>query len=234
MPQGRRLCAWVIDDRLCRVVPVYLVQRGIYSVPMCGQHARRNGEIIERIGRSHRSFYGSNRPGRAGHGSKEQQDQWIRRSTTLAFMATATVSRTNEDGEFILPDEDTYDGRVIRIEPFNTFDFNDRTKAVVHARIVFEIGSGEFKGSTADAIYNPSLNEKAKLYGPFKAITGTVPSPGAAYDLEAELLNKPCRFVVEHRQGNQGGVFANVTTVLPPKKAKAPVVTDEELDARGA
>jgi hypothetical protein len=148
----------------------------------------------------------------------------------MAFLATAKVSRTDEDGEYRVPDEDQYEAVVDRIEPFNTVDFNDRTKPVVHARVVFRIVGGEFGGETADAIYNPSLNDKAKLYKPFKAITGITPDPGHTYDLEAELVGKPCRIVVVHRQGNQGGVFANVDSVLPPRRVRTPVVVDQDQD----
>lgn len=139
----------------------------------------------------------------------------------MAFIAKATVAR-EEGEEWVLPDEDEYEAVVDRIEEFPTTDFNDRTKAVIHARIVWRITEpGEFEGATADAIFNPSLNEKAKLYRPFKNITGITPDPGKSYDLEAELVGKPCRIEIEHRTGSQGGKFANVVNVLPVRKKKA-------------
>lgn len=142
----------------------------------------------------------------------------------MPFMAKATVAR-EEGEEWVLPDEDEYEAEVDRIEEFPTTDFNDRTKAVIHARIVYRITEpGDFEGATADAIYNPSLNEKAKLYRPFKAIAGFTPDPGKTYDLEAELVGKPCRIEIEHRAGSQGGKFANVVNVLAPRKKR--VVAD--------
>jgi hypothetical protein len=43
-------------------------------------------------------------------------------------------------------------------------------------------------------------------------------------------VGKPCRIVVVHRQGNQGGVFANVDSVLPPRRVRTPVVVDQDQD----
>lgn len=147
----------------------------------------------------------------------------------MPFMAKATATR-EEGEEWILPDEDEYEAVVDRIEEFPTTDYNDRTKQVIHARIVWRITEpGPFEGATADAIFNPSLNEKAKLYKPFKAIAGFTPDPGKTYDLEAELVGKPCRIEIEHRVGSQGGKFANVATVLAPRKKK---VAAESLKQR--
>ena len=139
----------------------------------------------------------------------------------MAFTAKATASR-EEGEEWVIPDEDEYEAIVDRIEEFHTTDFNDRTKAVIHARIVYRITEeGEFEDATADSIYNPSLNEKAKLYPVFKAITGITPETGKSYDLEAELVGKPCRIMIEHRTSDRGGRFAGVSTVLPVRRKKA-------------
>lgn len=138
----------------------------------------------------------------------------------MAFLAKATPTR-EEGEEWVLPDEDEYEAEVDRIEEFPTVKFGT-TEPTVHARIVYRITEeGEFEGATADSIYNPSLNEKAKLYPVFKAITGITPDPGKTYDLEAELIGKPCRIIIEHRVSDRGGRFAGVSTVLPVRRKKA-------------
>jgi hypothetical protein len=138
----------------------------------------------------------------------------------MPFMAKATVAR-EEGEEWVLPDEDEYEAEVDRIEEFPTVKFGT-TEPTIHARIVYRITEeGEFEGATADAIYNPSLNEKAKLYPVFKAITGITPDPGKSYDLEDHLVGKPCRIIIEHRVSDRGGRFAGVSTVLPVRKKKA-------------
>lgn len=138
----------------------------------------------------------------------------------MAFLAKATVAREEGD-EWILPDEDEYEAVVDRIEEFPTVKFGT-TEPTIHARIVYRITEeGAFEDATADSIYNPSLNEKAKLYPVFKAITGITPDPGKSYDLEDHLVGKPCRIMIEHRTSDRGGKFAGVSTVLPVRRKKA-------------
>jgi hypothetical protein len=149
----------------------------------------------------------------------------------MAFLAKATVAREEGD-EWVIPDEDEYEAVVDRIEEFPTVKFGT-TEPTIHARIVYRITEeGEFEDATADSIYNPSLNEKAKLYPVFKAITGITPDPGKSYDLEAELIGKPCRIMVEHRTSDRGGKFAGVSTVLPVRRKKAAAAAPAPLKKR--
>lgn len=149
----------------------------------------------------------------------------------MAFMAKATVAREEGD-EWVIPDEDEYEAVVDRIEEFPTVKFGT-TEPTIHARIVYRITEeGEFEDATADSIYNPSLNEKAKLYPVFKAITGITPDPGKSYDLEDHLVGKPCRIMIEHRTSDRGGKFAGVSTVLPVRRKKAAAAAPAPLKKR--
>jgi hypothetical protein len=140
----------------------------------------------------------------------------------MPFYADATTQ-----AETIEPD--TYSAVVDHIEEFQGTKFQS-TEPQLQAKIVWSITGGEYAGKTVDRIVSPSLNEKATLYPMFKAITGKTPEPGKRYDLEAELIGKPCRIVVEHYTNTRGSTFARVSTVLPPKKQKQ-IVTDEMEDA---
>ena len=164
----------------------------------------------------------------------------------MPFLATATVKRSDdEQEEYILPVEDDYDAIVDRIEPFETVNYNDKKAGIpnprreTHARIVWRITEAcEFTGATADSIFNPSLNESSKLYPVFVTLAGFTPEPGQTYDLEKELIGKPCRVFIKHRLGKKRDdglpqrVFANVESVLPRKRKKAAAPAPLELNRR--
>jgi hypothetical protein len=140
----------------------------------------------------------------------------------MPFYADATTQ-----AETIEPD--TYSAVVDHIEEFQGTKFQS-TEPQLQAKIVWSITGGEYAGKTVDRNVSPSLNEKATLYPMFKAITGKTPEPGKRYDLEAELVGKPCRIVVEDYTNTRGSTFSRVATVLPPKRAKTVVVQDEDME----
>ena len=143
----------------------------------------------------------------------------------MAFYADATVA-----GEFVLIEPDQYEAVVDRIEEFQGTKYQS-TEPQVQAKIVWKITTpGDFAGECVDRIVSPSLNEKATLYPMFKAITGITPEPGSRYDLEAELVGKPCRIVVEDYTNTRGQTFSRVATVLPPRKTRAKVTVPADDD----
>jgi hypothetical protein len=143
----------------------------------------------------------------------------------MPFYADATVA-----GEFELIEPDQYDAVVDRIEEFQGTKYGT-SEPQLQAKIVWRIKGGEYDGKTVDRIVSPSLNEKANLYPIFKAITGTTPEPGKRYDIEAEMVGKPCRVVVEDYTNTRGSTFSRVATVLPPRKSRRVVVEeDDELN----
>lgn len=152
----------------------------------------------------------------------------------MPFFADATVA-----GEFELIEPDQYEAVVDRIEEFQGTKYQS-TEPQLQAKIVWQIVGGEFDGKHVDRIVSPSLNEKATLYPFFKAVTGITPEPGQRYDIEALMVGKPCRIVVEDYTNQRGQTFSRVATVLPPRKARtarpAPVTVpaddedDDELD----
>ena len=143
----------------------------------------------------------------------------------MAFYADATVA-----GEFELIEPDQYDAVLDHIEEFQGTVFGDPTTPQLQAKLVWRIKGGEYDGKTVDRIVSPSLNEKANLHPMFKAITGKTPEPGKRYDLEEELVGKPCRIIVEDYTNKKGQTFSRVATVLPPRKKRAPVVEEDPDD----
>lgn len=145
----------------------------------------------------------------------------------MPFYADATVA-----GEFELIDPDQYEAVIDRLEEFHGTKYQS-TEPQLQVKMVWRITTpGEFEGKMVDRIVSPSLNEKATLYPFFKAVTGITPEPGQRYDLEAHMVGKPCRIVVEDYTNQRGQTFSRVSAVLPPRKARkaAPVVTDDDDD----
>lgn len=62
--------------------------------------------------------------------------------------------------------------------------------------------------------FTASLHEKASLRKRVKQLTGNA-ELGASFDLES-LIGTQARVVVEHNEGNDGKVYANVASVMKP------------------
>lgn len=222
-------CAFILTgNRACVRRPSWWVEGPAGMKVYCGIHAQHGGGPIVGLCRPSRGeAYGRIGEGRElARWTDSISRERTKGSNAMTFIATAKASvQLDENGEpipFVLPDPGLYEAAVTKIEPFKTTDYNDRTIEVIHARIIWTITEeGEYEGATADAIFNPSLNDRAKLYPVYRAITGYTPIVGEERDLEADLIGRPCLILVEHREGSKGGKFANVANVLPPKAPKS-------------
>ena len=63
--------------------------------------------------------------------------------------------------------------------------------------------------------FTASLHEKASLRKRVKQLLGGKEPDGSAFDLES-LIGTQARVVVEHNEGNDGKVYANVASVMKP------------------
>lgn len=138
---------------------------------------------------------------------------------------------TPSSGEYELVDEGQWNAVIDRIEPFMGTDFNTG-EPKEQLKFIFKIQGGDWDNCIADKIVSKSLNEKATLYGIWRAVTGDVPQAGKQLGVRAALLNKPCRIIVKHKTSSRGGIFATVSDVLSPARSRrvAPPPTDDEDD----
>lgn len=98
--------------------------------------------------------------------------------------------------------------------------------------------NGEDKPRTLSVRYTASLNEKAGLR---KALDAWRGKPMTAEELQGFnigcLLNAPCMITVIHKEGKNGGVFANIGGISKPMKGipipeleSEPLLFDMEAD----
>jgi len=116
--------------------------------------------------------------------------------------------------------------RIESIGEFNGTKFGTQ-EPMLKARLVFAVVSGKHAGKKAEAILNPSLNEKATLYPIFVAATGKRPMPGQRFNLETELIGKMVQIVVERQPDSDYTKVASVVALAADDE-------DDDDDLAGA
>lgn len=95
-------------------------------------------------------------------------------------------------------------------------------------RFVWLTSETDSEGRTKMAFqtFTKSLHEKATLTKTVKSMLGKVPTAGS-FDLES-LIGHNARLVIQHNEGKEGQVYANVSSILKaePKSPKMDIPRD--------
>jgi hypothetical protein len=98
-------------------------------------------------------------------------------------------------------------------------------------RFVWLTSEADSEGRTKYAFqtFTKSLHEKATLTKTVKQLT-TIPTTGS-FDLES-LLGTQARLVIQHNEGKEGKVYANVASILKPEAGKPRVAVPRDFERK--
>jgi len=112
-----------------------------------------------------------------------------------------------------LEDGETYDAAISKVEDEDGVEtqWGEKDRYV----ITFDVRDGT-RLVELRARYNKSMWPKSNY---FKLLTTLDPDnfDGIGYDAD-DLVDKPCRVLIEHTKDDIGGVWDNIANVLKPKK----------------